>query len=228
MAIMISIKPEYCEKILNGEKILEIRKSIPKCDLPQKVYIYCTKPKRWLVDSPFTVFSPEELWIQDNKIYSGKEDSLWNPEFDHHYILNGKVVAEFTLKEYDRYTAEFCDNDCYEDIRLYTENPYAEDIDDIYYEDIIATNDNENPSDCDLCKQSCLSYEKIKEYVGINFHSKPFYAWHIDDLIIYDKPKELGEFTKPTCIPNDKFYFPMQLTRPFQSWGYVDELKEVN
>ena len=43
--ILISIKPKWVEKILNGEKTIEIRKTMPKCELPCKVYIYCTKGK---------------------------------------------------------------------------------------------------------------------------------------------------------------------------------------
>lgn len=42
-AIMISIQPQWVEKILNGEKKIEIRKSMPKCQLPCKVFIYCTQ-----------------------------------------------------------------------------------------------------------------------------------------------------------------------------------------
>lgn len=41
-AVLISIRPEWCEKILNGEKIIEVRKSTPK-ELPIKAYIYETK-----------------------------------------------------------------------------------------------------------------------------------------------------------------------------------------
>ena len=39
----------------------------------------------------------------------------------------------------------------------------------------------------------------------------PIYGWHISDLKIYDKPKKLGEFG---------------LTRPPQSWCYVEEVKK--
>ena len=35
--IIISIKPQYVEKILNGEKTIEIRKTMPKYELPCKV-----------------------------------------------------------------------------------------------------------------------------------------------------------------------------------------------
>ena len=46
-AILISIKPKYVAKILNGEKTIEIRKTMPK-DLPIDVYIYCPKDKEKL------------------------------------------------------------------------------------------------------------------------------------------------------------------------------------
>lgn len=40
-AVMISIQPKWCEKIANGEKTIEVRKSAPK-EVPFKCYIYCT------------------------------------------------------------------------------------------------------------------------------------------------------------------------------------------
>lgn len=56
-------------------------------------------------------------------------------------------------------------------------------------------------------KNSCLSYGEISRYIGIN---KVGYSWHISDLKIYDIPKELSEF---------------KVTRPPQSWCYVEERK---
>lgn len=41
-AVLISIRPEWGEKILAGEKTLEVRKNRPKLGTPFKVYIYCT------------------------------------------------------------------------------------------------------------------------------------------------------------------------------------------
>lgn len=41
-AVLISIRPEWCELIATGKKTLEIRKSRPKLKEPFKVYIYCT------------------------------------------------------------------------------------------------------------------------------------------------------------------------------------------
>lgn len=41
-AVLISIRPKWCEKIASGEKTLELRKTEPKLETPFKVYIYCT------------------------------------------------------------------------------------------------------------------------------------------------------------------------------------------
>ena len=42
-AVLISIRPKWCEKIVNGNKTIEVRKTRPKMDTPFKCYIYCTK-----------------------------------------------------------------------------------------------------------------------------------------------------------------------------------------
>ena len=44
-AVLISIRPEWVEKIARGEKTVEVRKTRPKLDTPFKCYIYCTLPK---------------------------------------------------------------------------------------------------------------------------------------------------------------------------------------
>lgn len=41
--IIISIKSNWIKEIIYNNKILELRKSYPKCQLPLKAYIYCTK-----------------------------------------------------------------------------------------------------------------------------------------------------------------------------------------
>lgn len=42
-AVMLSIRPKWCEKIASGEKTIEVRKTRPKLDTPFKCYIYCTQ-----------------------------------------------------------------------------------------------------------------------------------------------------------------------------------------
>lgn len=41
-AVMLSIRPKWCEKIASGKKTVEVRKTRPKLDTPFKCYIYCT------------------------------------------------------------------------------------------------------------------------------------------------------------------------------------------
>lgn len=80
-----------------------------------------------------------------------------------------------------------------------------------------------------MIKLSCLTENEFQRYVG----EKICYGWHISDLKIYDKPKELGEFDKP-CNKNANCAYCKQaqfsggkcngrITRPPQSWCYVEE-----
>lgn len=55
-------------------------------------------------------------------------------------------------------------------------------------------------------------------------NAKTVYGWHISDLVIYDKPKELSEFCKPT-LPTFLRYEDDVIKRPPQSWCYVEELQ---
>ena len=41
-AVLISIRPKWCQKIVNGEKTIEVRKTRPQLETPFKCYIYET------------------------------------------------------------------------------------------------------------------------------------------------------------------------------------------
>lgn len=73
-AVLISIRPKWCEKIINGDKTIEVRKTRPKMDTPFKCYIYCTLPKY-----------PHEDFIATN---------YPRPQF----YGGGKVIGEFTCE----------------------------------------------------------------------------------------------------------------------------------
>lgn len=83
-------------------------------------------------------------------------------------------------------------------------------------------------------KVTCLSFNELKKYANGNMF---LYGLHISDLKIYDTPKELGEFRatcNKKCSPNcdcwdseyDGCHRYDRLTRPPQSWCYVEELSE--
>lgn len=40
-SVLISIRPQWCEKIASGKKTIEVRKTAPK-EVPFKAYIYCS------------------------------------------------------------------------------------------------------------------------------------------------------------------------------------------
>lgn len=83
---------------------------------------------------------------------------------------------------------------------------------------------------------TCLSYEYMVNYSN----GKPLYGWHISNLKIYDKPKELSEFFKPCptkekgdclscdCLADNDYggVCTNNLTRPPRSWCYVEELNK--
>lgn len=73
---------------------------------------------------------------------------------------------------------------------------------------------------------SCMNDAEIASYCTAN----EMYGFHISDLVIYDKPKELSEFCKPvdchrgTQRDNCVGCWDCEITRPPQSWCYVEEL----
>ena len=71
---------------------------------------------------------------------------------------------------------------------------------------------------------TCLTDKQIIDYLG---NGNQGYGWHISNLVIYDKPKDLSEFRSyNTRAYIDENGYPMpthEITRPFQSWGYVYE-----
>ena len=74
-AVMLSIRPKWVEKIVNGNKTIEVRKTRPKLDTPFKCYIYCTLPK----------YPHEDFIATDYPM----------PQF----YGGGKVVGEFTCDQ---------------------------------------------------------------------------------------------------------------------------------
>ena len=81
------------------------------------------------------------------------------------------------------------------------------------------------------CIASCLSANEIIEYAkDKNGNFVYTYGWHISDLVIYDKPKELSEFHKVGYTETKESFSWLtreeekswQIKRPPQSWCYVE------
>lgn len=213
-AVLISIQPKWVEKIASGEKTIEVRKSRPKLETPFKCYIYCT-------------------------IGNGVKGDYLVPSG----IQCGKVIGEFVCDEITEYRAEFTDLQysdarhkkvCQNTIKWVERDDENEET--VYrYE---TSNEEDNPDDCKFLKKSCLTFNEVRKYIGATFFDKPFYGWHISDLKIYDKPKELDEFYvwkkcnsckvsgyESTGCSYINCKVPARITRPPQSWCYVEELQ---
>lgn len=189
-AVLVSIRPKWCQKIISGEKTIEVRKTRPKLNPPFKCYIYCTAGR------PDLNIPISQDRLMRDYLETGSMKSMNCP------LGNGKVIGEFT-----------CD-------RIYELAPL-----------------NHAPDDAE--QQACLTQEEIARYLkGIG------YGWHISDLKIYDTPKDLNEFWLPPELycekercggcpydqvadVNGEYSFDCEwkrpLTRPPQSWCYVEE-----
>ena len=85
--------------------------------------------------------------------------------------------------------------------------------------------------------ETCLTVKEMQEYLK----GKNGYGWHISELKIYDKPKALGEFRKAGFMTEEEWLYALypnthchyqawakrfELTRPPQSWCFVEEMSE--
>ena len=237
-AVLISIKPKWCEKIANGEKTIEVRKSRPKLETPFKVYIYCTKHRK------------DMFWINEEiKDIDGLPKGLkaYNSR-----LGNCSIIGEFVCDEITEYRAEFTDLQfsdarhkevCQNTIKWVERDDENEET--VYrYE---TSNEEDDPDNCKFLKRSCLTFNEVRKYIGETFFDIPFYGWHITDLKIYDKPKELSEFylqceeygktgtiDTPKKCKKCRYQYTWDLaskcridglkpiTRPPQSWCYVE------
>ena len=174
-SVLISIQPKWVEKIVKGEKTIEVRKTAPQ-EVPFKCYIYETQ---------------------------GRTETPWVDE-DGHFIYKGRgqVIGEF-----------ICNNASELDYVYYWNNGYE--------------------------FETCLTYRQVADYGK----GKTLYGWHISDLKIYDRPRELSDFyreCKKPCKPNKGKILcittkslkmngcngKIPLTRAPQSWQYIEDLGE--
>lgn len=181
-SVLISIRPQWVEKIARGEKTIEVRRTRPKLEVPFKCYIYETK---------------------------GQYIKFIHGAHTKYGYGRGKVIGEF-----------ICD-------KVYSIKNRGSSF---------SVADEEQSVTNEIARQSCLYYDDMVSYFG----NKDGFGWHISDLKIYDKPKELSKFyTKKkcnsckksgyestACMYDEDCKVPMSITRPPQSWMYVEDLGE--
>ena len=216
-AVLISIQPKWCEKIASGEKTIEVRKSRPKLETPFKCYIYCTKAKE-MHHNGCIVWHEDSLFSADKgEIKYGSSLELWGNNYEHGAIFNGKVIGEFVCDKIDFFFAKYDDHGSA----------------DLTPSRVIFGLGNAN-SELAYLDKCCLTHDELFDYI---IYGEDGFGWHITDLKIYDKPKELSEFKKSCpytdgtyCIENKCEYYGSWtgvcrrwVERPPQSWCYVED-----
>jgi len=164
-SVLISINPKWCEKILNGKKTVEMRKTKPKLETPFKCYIYCTKPsKKFQTICGCTILNSDELYrLPGGEIKHGCSIELMGCDnYTKDNFLDGKVVGEFICDKIEEFAVGSVACDEIQKLAC------------LSYEEMINYFYKPNELDGNTAK------------VG--------YGWRISDLKIYDKPKMLWEF----------------------------------
>ncbi len=100
MKLLLSIKPQYSQKILSGEKKYEFRKRKPKQRIDE-VFIYESRPSKAIVGS-FTVKqihagSPEKIW-EKCKNFGGIQEKKY---FE--YCNGSRIIYAFEIDEIEKF-----------------------------------------------------------------------------------------------------------------------------
>lgn len=134
-------------------------------------------------------------------------------------LYNGKVIGEFVCDKVEMVNAKCSDYGI-----------------DLFYHDCLTNG-------C-LTEREIGKYFNIPEDKDLRVMKGSGYVWHISDLNIYDKPKELSEF-RPICKFEGKdaicalfckkwkydgglfFECTRKVTRPPQSYMYVEKIETI-
>ena len=150
-------------------------------------------------------------------IYCTKEkkqdDIIWAGIFGDRGKWNGRVIGEFICDRIEMVNAKCSDYGI-----------------DLFYHDCLTNG-------C-LTERETEKYFNIPEDRDLRARNGNGYVWHISDLKIYDKPRELSEFCIPCKVSCENCKNPLYfecwceekgkkiVTRPPLSWCYVENLGE--
>lgn len=181
-AVMISIQSRWCAEIANGRKTVEVRKDMPKIEVPFTCYIYCTKKPPYLV--PDYVFCGDRIpeYRTIPRRFLKRTDIFEN-------AMNGQIIGEFICNKITKIESRGVLNNysyCYLPLTVFG-------------------NDDIEPEIRAISKSS-ITQEELNAY-GAG-HTQ-LYAWRISDLKIYSQPKLLEEFDlkhppQSWCYVDDK------------------------
>lgn len=181
---------------------------------PYWVFLSIAKIMGWNIRQEKTVevrknYPKAENWNKVAKIYCSKDKRSFSKIPREYQPLMerflGKVIGEFVCDSID--TVDVIDTALMRYLRI------------------------NGKADMFFVQKSCLDVDVLYKYLL----RSTGYGWHISQLMIYDKPKELSAFgTKHRCNLSEKCTEQgflcagyCKLTRPPQSWCYVEELNDT-
>ena len=182
-AVMISIQPKWVEKIVNGEKTIEVRKSAPK-EVPFKCYIYETQGQYVkFTHGAHTKYGYGrgkvigEFICDKVEIVNAKCSDYGIDLFYHDCLTNG-CLTEREIEKYFNVPED-------RDLRAMKGNGYVWDISDLKIYD----KPKELSEFCIPCKVSCencknpLYFECWCEEKGKKIVTRPPLSWcYVEDL----------------------------------------------
>ena len=202
-SILMSIQPKWCEKIISGEKTIEVRKTAPKA--PFRAYIYCTYGRGKVASA---------LYFDAYGNVSRKANGTkW---------INGKVIGEFVCdyveKEAVAFT-EICNFGRLYHCRLSLAElkKYAGKRTSLYYWHISALKVYDKP-------------RELGEFYGYNKELEQRFLDE-EDYCCYDATNEYGEAMTECDGENIHNCYRCweewsgwchRITRPPQSWQYIE------
>ncbi|WP_334328014.1 ASCH domain-containing protein [Gilliamella apicola] len=100
MKVLLSIKPEFVEKILSGEKKYEFRKKLFKRQSIKTIVIYATMPIGKVVgefDIDHVISDEPNLVWEKTKKYAGVSKSFYDEYFEEKSLAFAIAVGKVTL-----------------------------------------------------------------------------------------------------------------------------------
>lgn len=229
-SILLSIRPEQTEKILSGEKTIEIRKKFPK-DYVGWVYIYCTKGK-YLFGAVGSGFYVPKKCNKNTYTYNIGDDYIFISErLLKSVSLNGKVVARFWCDKVDTYQCDFCDRGKELESTRYDFNLNCKEIYDGVGHYLSEKEQKEHLKQ--ILAKSCLNMENLVKYLAYNeeglLNFVEFYCLPISRLEIFDRPRELSDFGE-SCLFNAMIKgvlspktFGTEIKKAPKNYRYIEE-----
>lgn len=211
-AVLMSIQPEWCKKILDGEKTVEVRRTCPVHGTPFKVYIYCTRKA-----------SKEFILDDDNWDVSAKKHGGWPGK-------RGRVIGEFTCKKIT-FLTHVGKTGSWESESLYVMAPgsYYKPADELLemacMSKEIAEKYLKGHNGCGWHISDLKVYDTPRDLD--EFSRFGFFGMGRSNCVCGNWRCENYESSDDYMIPPTCKIDGCSICRPPQSWCYVEELKDV-